>query len=129
MKTLQDFLHIMNFNGVQMVQGPKDSFSAALNDSRRWIRVLSRTLEKRFVHFDGLTYKKYPENSFYIHRCFPFGFSITFNPIIHNNCRGFLTFVILWGWNSSRVHYFLPTFSMAFVPKVFFFYFFKKALL
>jgi len=28
MKTFQDFLYIMDFNGVQTVQGPKDSFSA-----------------------------------------------------------------------------------------------------
>jgi len=28
MKTFQDFLHIMDFNGVQTVQGPKDNFSA-----------------------------------------------------------------------------------------------------
>jgi len=31
MKTFQDFLHIMEFNGNQTVQGPNDSFSAALN--------------------------------------------------------------------------------------------------
>jgi len=30
MKTFQDFLHIMDFNGNQMVQGPNESFSAAL---------------------------------------------------------------------------------------------------
>jgi len=29
MKTFQDFLHIMDFNGNQMVQGPNESFSAA----------------------------------------------------------------------------------------------------
>jgi len=28
MKTFQDFLHIMDFIGNQMVQGPKESFSA-----------------------------------------------------------------------------------------------------
>jgi len=28
-KTFQDFLHIMDFNGNQMVQGPHESFSAA----------------------------------------------------------------------------------------------------
>jgi len=28
MKTFQGFLHIMDFNGVQTVQGPKDGFSA-----------------------------------------------------------------------------------------------------
>jgi len=36
MKTLQDFLHIIDFNGNQTVQG----FSAASNGTRRWIRVL-----------------------------------------------------------------------------------------
>jgi len=29
MKTFQDFLHIMDFNGNQIVQGPNESFSAA----------------------------------------------------------------------------------------------------
>jgi len=29
MKTFQDFLHIMDFNGNQTVQGPNESFSAA----------------------------------------------------------------------------------------------------
>jgi len=29
MKTFQDFLHIMEFNGNQTVQGPNESFSAA----------------------------------------------------------------------------------------------------
>jgi len=29
MKTFQDFLHIMDFIGNQMFQGPNDSFSAA----------------------------------------------------------------------------------------------------
>jgi len=29
MKTFQDFLHIMDFNGNQMVRGPNESFSAA----------------------------------------------------------------------------------------------------
>jgi len=28
MKTFQDFLHIMDFNGNQMVQGPNESFNA-----------------------------------------------------------------------------------------------------
>jgi len=31
----------MDFNGNQTVQGPNESFSAALNDTRRWIKVLS----------------------------------------------------------------------------------------
>jgi len=30
MKTFQDFLHIMDFNGNQTVQSPNESFSAAL---------------------------------------------------------------------------------------------------
>jgi len=30
MNTFQDFLHIMDFNGNQTVQGPKDSFTANL---------------------------------------------------------------------------------------------------
>jgi len=37
MKTFQHFLHIMDFNGNRTVQGPNESFSAALNDTRRWI--------------------------------------------------------------------------------------------
>jgi len=40
MKTLQHFLHIMDFNVNQTVQGPIDSFSAASRrfyDTRRWI--------------------------------------------------------------------------------------------
>jgi len=31
MKSFQDFLHIMDFNGNRTVQGPKDSFSANFN--------------------------------------------------------------------------------------------------
>jgi len=30
MKTFQDFLHIIDFNGNQTVQGPKDNFSARI---------------------------------------------------------------------------------------------------
>jgi len=30
MKAFQDFLHIMDFNGNQMVQGPNESFSSLL---------------------------------------------------------------------------------------------------
>jgi len=29
METFQDFLHIMDFNGVQTAQGPHENFSAA----------------------------------------------------------------------------------------------------
>jgi len=35
MKTFQDFLHIMDFNGVQKVQVPNESFSAASKDFKR----------------------------------------------------------------------------------------------
>ncbi len=41
MKTFQDLYHIVNFKGLQTVEGQNDSFSAAINDTRRWIRVLS----------------------------------------------------------------------------------------
>jgi len=35
MKTFQDFLHIMDFIGHQTVQGPNESFSAALKGFKR----------------------------------------------------------------------------------------------
>jgi len=35
MKTFQDFLHIMDFNGNQTVQGPNESFSAASKGFKR----------------------------------------------------------------------------------------------
>jgi len=35
MKMFQDFLHVMYFNGNQMVQGPKDSFITASKDFQR----------------------------------------------------------------------------------------------
>jgi len=35
MKTFQDFLHIMDFNGVQMVQDPNESSSAASKGFKR----------------------------------------------------------------------------------------------
>jgi len=35
MKTFQDFLHIIDFNGNQTVQGPNESFSAASKGFKR----------------------------------------------------------------------------------------------
>jgi len=35
MKIFQDFLHIIDFNGNQTVQGPNESFSAASKDFKR----------------------------------------------------------------------------------------------
>jgi len=36
MKTFQDFLHIMDFNGNKMVQGPKDSFQTMNKGLIKW---------------------------------------------------------------------------------------------
>ncbi len=55
MKTFQDFLHIMDFNGNQTVQGPNESFSAASKGFKRHQTMnkgLINPLKKRFVHFD-----------------------------------------------------------------------------
>jgi len=49
MKTLQDFLHLMDFIGNQMVQMRVSvQLQRALNDTRWWIRVLS---SKTIGHF------------------------------------------------------------------------------
>ncbi len=36
MKTLQDLYHIVNFNGLQTVEGQNDSFSAASKGYKRY---------------------------------------------------------------------------------------------
>ncbi len=43
-ENIPGFVSIVSFNGLQTVEGQNDSFSAAsraINDTRRWIRVLS----------------------------------------------------------------------------------------
>jgi len=52
MKTFQDFFHIMDFNGNQTVQGPNESFSAALKGFKRH-QTLNKGLikDQGFLHF------------------------------------------------------------------------------
>jgi len=47
MKTFQDFLHLMDFNGVQTVQGPNESFSA--NCSRQTFELIKLKLCYLFI--------------------------------------------------------------------------------
>jgi len=46
MKTFQDFLHIMDFNGNQTVQSPNESFSAASKGFKRH-QTMNKGLIKR----------------------------------------------------------------------------------
>jgi len=53
MKPLQDFLHIMDFNGNQMVQGPNESFNA---DSKGFKQ--HQTMNKGLIKRNDQSFKK-----------------------------------------------------------------------
>ncbi len=48
MKTLQDSYHIVNFNGLQTVEGQNDSFSAASKDYKRYKTMNKGTKRSSF---------------------------------------------------------------------------------
>ncbi len=45
MKTFQDLYHIVNFNGLQSVEGQNDSFSAA-SKGYTWYQTMNRSFKK-----------------------------------------------------------------------------------
>jgi len=56
MKTFQEFLHIMDFNGNQTVQGPKDSFSQTANCSKGFKRL--QTMNKGLIKQNDHSFNK-----------------------------------------------------------------------
>jgi len=58
MKTFQDFLHIIDFNGNQTVQGPKDSFSAKCSKCFKLFQTMNKGLIKR----NDRSFKKQRQN-------------------------------------------------------------------
>jgi len=53
MKTFQDFLHIMDFNGNQPVQGPNERFSGASKGFKR-----HQTMNKGLIYSETISHLK-----------------------------------------------------------------------